>query len=174
MIESEAALAALLIRVFGLEAPPKPLHLVQPAIRAVRGEITLAEAAKIAGTTRSNMERIVVSPNPVRAIIGGEIPTLPPEAERSARQSLGQLLIGNLNADWYVLSARRADKLLQDMLFERAYALRVRGFARNYRGAELDMHFSLSGDLSPLTRFLEVLREDGMPGLVSRLERGTF
>ena len=35
-------------------------------------------------------------------------------------------------ADWYVLSARRADKLLRDMLFERAYALRVRAFARNY------------------------------------------
>lgn len=335
MIEGEAALAALLIRVFGLEAPPKPLHLVQPAIRAVTGEITLAEAAKIAGTTRSRMERIVVSPNPVRAIIGGEIPALTLEAERSARQSLGQLLIGNLaerafeqiyestvgttelelrddrgrrgetdylvfngqgrqvfrlnikfhgsqfrraqelvglrpedcfalatykihaalrrqesehlpyifvivgvpgltgasggmnlpsnlvhlaalprlmravtgvrqledrivdtlaatprefdlheviegysnlirNAEWYVLSARRADKLLRDMLFERAYALRVRAFARNYSGAELDMHFSLSGDLSPLTRFLEVLRDDGMPGLVSRLERGTF
>jgi len=96
MIEGEAALAALLIRVFGLEAPPKPLHLIQPAIRAVRGEITLAEAAKFAGTTRPRMERIVESPNPVRAIIGGTIPALTPEAERSARQSLGQLLIGNL------------------------------------------------------------------------------
>jgi hypothetical protein len=96
MIEGEAALAALLIRVFGLEAPPKPLHLIQPAIRAVTGEITLAEAAKIAGTTRSRMGRIVVSSNPVRAIIGGEIPALTLEAERSARQSLGQLLIGFL------------------------------------------------------------------------------
>lgn len=92
MIEGEAALAALLIRVFGLEAPPKPLHLIQPAIRAVRGEITLAEAAKFAGTTRPRMERIVE----LRAIIGGAIPALTPEAERSARQSLGQLLIGNL------------------------------------------------------------------------------
>ena len=72
------------------------------------------------------------------------------------------------------LSARRADNLLREKLFERAYALRVPRFAQNYRGAELDMHFSLSSDLTPLTEFLEVLREYGMPGLVSRLERGTL
>lgn len=34
---------------------------------------------------------------------------------------------------WYALSARRAFVLLRDKLFERAYALRVRAFARNYR-----------------------------------------
>ncbi len=77
-------------------------------------------------------------------------------------------------ADWYVLSARRADGLLRQNLFERAYALRVRAFARNYRGAELDMHFSLSSDLHALTELLQVLRDHGMPGLVSRLERGTI
>jgi hypothetical protein len=78
------------------------------------------------------------------------------------------------NAGWFVLSARRADNLLREKLFERAFALRVPRFAQNYRGAELDMHFSLSADLTPLTEFLEVLREYGMPGLVSRLERGTL
>ncbi|HZT08465.1 MAG TPA: hypothetical protein VFC51_15690 [Chloroflexota bacterium] len=77
-------------------------------------------------------------------------------------------------AKWYVLSARRADELLRRNLFERAYALRVRAFARNYRGAELDMHFSLKSDLHSLTYFFEILREHGMPGLVSRLERGTI
>jgi hypothetical protein len=77
-------------------------------------------------------------------------------------------------ADWYVLSARRANELLKARLFERAYALRVRAFARNYRGAELDMHFSLSTDLHPLKEFLQVLHDHGMPGLVSRLERGTI
>ena len=54
------------------------------------------------------------------------------------------------------------------------YALRVRGFARNYRNAELDMHFSLTGDLTPLSEFLRVLKNDGVQGLVGRLERGTF
>jgi hypothetical protein len=38
------------------------------------------------------------------------------------------------NATWRVLSARRADLLLREKLFDRAYALRVRSFAMNYRG----------------------------------------
>jgi hypothetical protein len=78
------------------------------------------------------------------------------------------------NAEWRVLSARRADGLLRRLLFERAYALRVRGFTRNYPGAELDMHFSVSEDLHPLDELFDVLREHGMTGLVSRLERGTL
>lgn len=78
------------------------------------------------------------------------------------------------SVQWYVLSARRADRLLRELLFARAYALRVRGFARNYGGAELDMHFSLSRDLTPLAEFLQVLRDHGLPGLVARLERGTL
>jgi hypothetical protein len=77
-------------------------------------------------------------------------------------------------AEWRVISARRADKLLRDLLFERAYALRVRAFAQNYRGAELDMHFSIREDLHPLQELLDTLRDHGMPGLVSRLERGTL
>lgn len=77
-------------------------------------------------------------------------------------------------AEWRVISARRADQLLRDMLYERAYALRVRAFARNYGGAELDMHFSVSRDLHPIQDLFGVLREHGMPGLVSRLERGTL
>lgn len=78
------------------------------------------------------------------------------------------------SADWRVLSARRADVLLRDLLFERAYALRVRAFARNYSRAELDMHFSVKNDLHPLAELFQVLRDHGMPGLVSRLERGTL
>ena len=77
-------------------------------------------------------------------------------------------------AEWRVISARRADKLLRDLLFERAYALRVRAFAQNYRGAELDMHFSVAADLHPLQELFDTLREHGMPGLVSRLERGSL
>lgn len=77
-------------------------------------------------------------------------------------------------AEWRVISARRADRLLRDLLFERAYALRVRAFAQNYRGAELDMHFSVSEDLHPLQELFDTLADHGMPGLVSRLERGTL
>lgn len=75
-------------------------------------------------------------------------------------------------AYWYVLSARRADRLLRDKLFDRVYAVRVRAFARNYRNAELDMHFSLREDLTPLKDFLKGARERGLHGLAVDLERG--
>ncbi len=75
-------------------------------------------------------------------------------------------------ADWYALSARRANRLLRDKLFDRVYAVRVRAFARNYRNAELDMHFSLTQDLTPLTRFLASAKERGLHGLAVDLERG--
>lgn len=78
------------------------------------------------------------------------------------------------SAAWYVLSARRADILLREKLFDRVYAVRVRGFAQQYRNAEVDMHFSLQSDLTLLTRFLAELKERGLPGLTGTLERGMF
>jgi hypothetical protein len=79
-----------------------------------------------------------------------------------------------LEAPWYVLSARKADKLLRNLLFERVYGLRVRGFAQVFRGAELDMHFSLRKDLTPLNEFLRVLRDEGATKVATLLERGEF
>jgi hypothetical protein len=78
------------------------------------------------------------------------------------------------SATWRVLSARRADLLLREKLFDRAYALRVRSFAMNYRGAELDMHFSISTDLHSLEDMLRILRDDGLHALTAYLERGTY
>jgi len=75
-------------------------------------------------------------------------------------------------AGWYVLSARRAAALLRDKLFERVFAVRIPRFARNYRNAELDMHFSLSQDLTPLKNFLASAKERGLHGLAVDLERG--
>lgn len=79
-----------------------------------------------------------------------------------------------LRADWYVLSARRADNLVHRYLYERVFALSVPGFTRAYRSAEVDMHFSLSRDLTPLREFLSTLREKGHPVIVSKLERGDY
>jgi hypothetical protein len=97
---------------------------------------------------------------------------------RPAEFGLTETLAGFLGqiqtALWRVLSARRADLLLREKLFERAYALRVRGFAMNYRGAELDMHFSISTDLHPLEDMLRILREGGLHALTVYLERGTY
>lgn len=94
--------------------------------------------------------------------------------EYDLRANLAAMMSELGHAEWRVISARRADSLLRSLLFERAYALRVRAFAQNYRGAELDMHFSVSADLHPLQELFDTLREHGMPGLVSRLERGTL
>lgn len=97
---------------------------------------------------------------------------------RPADFNLTDALAGFLNqlrnALWRVLSARRADLLLREKLFERVYALYVPRFAMNYRGAELDMHFSISTDLHPLEELLRSLRDEGLPGLSVRLERGTL
>lgn len=73
---------------------------------------------------------------------------------------------------WYVLSARRAGRLLTDKLFERVYALRVRSFARNYGKAEVDMHYSLTDDMTPFDAFLRRLQERGLHGISVELERG--
>jgi len=77
-------------------------------------------------------------------------------------------------ADWYVLSARKADKLLHSLLYNRVFALRIRNFARQFQGAELDMHFSLSRDLTPLEVYLTTLRNDGYPKVTTLLERGDY
>jgi len=58
-------------------------------------------------------------------------------------------------ADWRVLSARRANLLLTEKLFERVFAVRIRSFNRSYRNAELDMHFSLAEDMTPIQQFLK-------------------
>lgn len=78
------------------------------------------------------------------------------------------------SAEWYVLSARKAFNLLHSLLIERVYALRVRNFAQQFRGAELDMHFSLKKDLVTLKNFLQTLKEEGQTKMASLLERGTL
>jgi len=78
------------------------------------------------------------------------------------------------SADWYVLSARKADNLLRSLLFERVFAMKIRGFAQQFRGAELDMHFSLKKDLVTFKDFLHTLKHEGQTKMASLLERGTL
>jgi len=77
-------------------------------------------------------------------------------------------------AQWYILSARRADKLLRERLFDRVYALRIRNFSRAFRGAEIDMHYSLSQDLIPIEHFFQTVRDFGLHKITTMLERGDF
>jgi len=60
------------------------------------------------------------------------------------------------------------------LLFERVFALRTRNFSRQFRGAELDMHYSLSRDLTPLETYLDMLRDAGYPRVTTLLERGDY
>jgi hypothetical protein len=92
----------------------------------------------------------------------------PPEVEENIRA----LDVRIRAARWRVVSARRANTLLGDLLFDRVYALRVRGFTKSYRGAEVDMHFSVSRELTPLDDLFTLLRDHGLHGLTARLERG--
>jgi hypothetical protein len=78
------------------------------------------------------------------------------------------------NSKWYVLSARRAIKLMHELLFERVYALAVPGFTRKFGGAEVDMHFSLSQDMISLDEFLTVLREEGHGKVTHMLADGLW
>lgn len=100
------------------------------------------------------------------AIVGRLVDTGHPVFENTLNRILG--------AEWYVLSARRADKLLRELLFDRVFALRMRSFARVFRAAELDMHFSLSKDLIPLKQFLATLREGGPQRITTLMERGDY
>jgi hypothetical protein len=78
------------------------------------------------------------------------------------------------DGNWYVLSARRADKLLRAMLYDRIYALKVKSFVRQFPRAEVDMHFSFAQDLTPLDTYLHTLRESGYPMVTTLLERGEY
>lgn len=77
-------------------------------------------------------------------------------------------------ADWYILSANKAVKLLREKLFDRVFALRLRSFARAFGRAELDMHFSLEEDLTPLPVFLKTLRDEGPTKVAAMLTNGDY
>ena len=79
-----------------------------------------------------------------------------------------------LSADWYVLSARRADKLLRELLFDRVFALRMRRFARYLAAPNWTCTSLLRKDLIPLKQFLATLREGGPQQVTTLMERGDY
>lgn len=82
------------------------------------------------------------------------------------------ILLRMTEGEFRLISARRAFTLLREKLFERVFALRVRRFNQSYRNAEIDMHFSISTELTPLRTFLEILARDSLHVLNVRLDRG--
>lgn len=75
-------------------------------------------------------------------------------------------------SEFRVLSARRAYNRLATLLFERVHALRLRGFNQLFRGAEIDMHLSLSNEMIAYPLFLKMLADRGALEMALRLDRG--
>lgn len=73
-----------------------------------------------------------------------------------------------------VISAAKASTLLHDKLFERVHALSLKGFTRKFRNAEVDMHLSLSQELTPVRTFLEVLVKESPQKFAVRLYIGDY
>jgi hypothetical protein len=76
------------------------------------------------------------------------------------------------HAEFRAISARRADTLLRQLLFERVHALRMRGFNQLFRGAEINMHLSFSQEMVAYPDFLSLLSERGPLELAVRMDRG--
>jgi hypothetical protein len=152
----------VLTRLLGETEWPKPLHLLLGLTLLERGG-DVGTVARAVGTTQRLLQDVQSASDPVQRVLGLAL-------HEVFRTNLERIM----NAEWYVLSARRADKLLRALLFDRVFALRVRNFARAFGRAELDMHFSLSGDLIPLRQYLATLREEGPQKITTLLERGEY
>lgn len=76
--------------------------------------------------------------------------------------------------EFRVISAEKAYRLLREKLFERVHALSVKSFTRTFRNAEVDMHFSLSSELTAVREFLEALLQDSPQKFAVRLYRGDY
>jgi hypothetical protein len=90
-------------------------------------------------------------------------------ATPTARRAFSAIYDQIADAEWHVLSAGRAVKLLLELLFDRVHALSVGGFRNNFPTAEVDIHFSLSKDMVTLSAFLTTLRVDGPVTVTHRL-----
>jgi hypothetical protein len=93
-------------------------------------------------------------------------------ANRLAQEPWAQIVrlkVGQ--SEFRVISARRANTLLRELLFDRVHALRLRGFNRTFRGAEINMHLSLSREMIAYPEFLKLLAGRGPLEVAVRLDR---
>ena len=75
-------------------------------------------------------------------------------------------------SEFRAISARRASGLLHSKLFSRVHALRLRGFNMLFRGAEINMHLSLSSEMIGYSEFVTRLTTVGPLQLAVSLDRG--
>lgn len=76
------------------------------------------------------------------------------------------------DATWRLISATKAEMVLRRLMFERVPALSVPSFTSSFRNAEVDMHFSLSTDLTSLQDMLNMLKKEGPQAITTRTARG--
>jgi hypothetical protein len=75
-------------------------------------------------------------------------------------------------AQFRVISAKRAYNLMRELLFQRVFALRTRAFTTAFRRAEIDMHLSLSNEMTPIQDFFNLVTRLSSQELAVRLDRG--
>lgn len=126
--------------------------VVQQFPQLAREAVRLIHASPVAVRKREVEEKVVSS------VLGD--PEFAPMLDR-CREDLK-------HADWFVLSAKRADRLLREKLFERVFAVRQRNFTQAFRNAEIDMHLSMLTDMTPLEQMLEILQREGSQAVVGR------
>jgi hypothetical protein len=124
-------------------------------------------AALVKASKRSDLKKHEMEDRLVATLVSEN----PPEGFSALREKLIERMA---SADWNVLSAKKAEDLLKSLFWERVYALTERGFAQNYPNAEVDMHFSISKEMTPLKTFLQTYKEGGQGLLMSRLAKGVF
>jgi hypothetical protein len=73
-----------------------------------------------------------------------------------------------------IISAQKAYNILKELLFERVHALSLKGFTRRFSRAEVDMHLSLSQELTPVRTFLELLVRESPQKFAVRLYIGDY
>jgi hypothetical protein len=90
----------------------------------------------------------------------------------SSEWQFGDLREQLVAAQFRVISARRAYNTMRERLFERVFALRQRAFTSAFRNAEIDMHLSLSQEMTPLQEFFRNVARLSPQELAVRLDRG--
>jgi len=76
-----------------------------------------------------------------------------------------------------VLSAQKGLSIFMDRFEERCPALTIGQFTSKFGGrkglpAEINMHFSISSEMAPLDRLLDVLTDEGVQGLIDAVRTG--
>jgi len=72
-------------------------------------------------------------------------------------------------AEWRMLSVNKAFYLLRELLTDRVFAVKVPRFAQMYKNAEVNMHFSLSNDLTPFGKVVHILNTEYVQGLTYQM-----